>query len=318
MEFSDPMNSTVIGDPLQQLYARQRSVCITGMNVLRTFNCSDNPLDIFEAYVDFGGVRLRSCRRWFGQGVGKYGEWLNSRVIFRGEDLDYGDDPRIFLHQGNICIVANVYTVDHGFRNHLIEFQASDRWARYFLMPPKQVEPGKNWSPLQLPDGRLAFVHSFSPLRLLIETKREHGVILLSQVNASGISPEEGDGRGFPAHRGGSNGVTSGNLAFGVGHTTQLAKNPDGNPVISPGCYYGDNIQLIHRPFFWCIDFLNLGIVHGRIDFNWDSRFWIIDPTSLILDPKAGRGFLYTTEVERSFVDPTSAARSVEYRIEIH
>jgi hypothetical protein len=287
------------------------------MKVLRTFKCSDNPLDIFEAYVDLGDTRLRSCRRWFGQGVGKYGEWLNSRVIFRGEDIDYGDDPRVFLHQGRVCIVASIYSADHGFRNHLIEFQGADRWTRYFLMPPKAVEPGKNWSPMQLPDGRLAFVHSFSPLRLLIETKREHGVILLSQVNARGISPEEGDGHGFPAHRGGTNGATSGDLVFGVGHTTRVAKDHDGNPVISRGCYYAGDEQLIHRPFFWCIDSVSLDIVHGSIEFEWDPRFWIIDPSSLIFEAEADRGILYTTEVERSFVDPSSAARTVEYRIEL-
>jgi hypothetical protein len=303
--------------PIQQIFNRQRTVCVTGMSVLRTFKCSDNPLDIFEGYVEYDGARLRSCRRWFGQGLGKYGEWLNSRVIFRGEDLDYGDDPRIFLHQGKVCIVANVYSADHGFRNQLIEFQSPDRWVRYFLMPPKAVEPGKNWSPLQLPDGRLAFVHSFSPLRLLIETRRENGVILLGQANATGISPEDGDGRGFPAHRGGTNGVTSGDFVFGVGHTTRFAKDHDGKPVISPGCYYANDEQLIHRPFFWCIDSNNLDIVHEPIAFEWDPRFWLVDPTSLILEPEAGRGFLYTTEVARSFVDPSSDARTVEYRIEI-
>jgi hypothetical protein len=287
------------------------------MSVLRTFRCSDNPLDIFESYVEFGGARLRSCRRWFGQGDGKYGEWLNSRVIFRGEELDYGDDPRIFLYQGKVCIISSVYSADHGFRSHLIEFQARDRWARYFLLPPKTVEPGKNWSPLQLLDGRLAFVHSFSPLRLLIESKRERGVILLSQVNAPGIPPEEGDGHGFPAHRGGTNGVTSGNLIFGVGHTTRLARNHSGDRVISPGCHYADNAQLIHRPFFWCIDAVNLDIVHAPIEFEWDPRFWIVDPTSLIFEAETGRGVFYTTEVERSFVDPTSSARTVEYRIEL-
>jgi hypothetical protein len=310
------MSHASIGGPLQELFAGQRTVSVAGMRVLREFGCDDNPLDIFEAYVDFGGARLRSCRRWFGQGPNKYGEWLNSRVVFRGDELDYGDDPRIFLFQGKVCLVANVYSVDHGFRTHLIEFQGPDTWVRYFLMPPKLVEPGKNWSPLQLPDGRLAFVHSFSPLRLLIESKRERGVILLSQTNAPGIAPEEGDAGGFPAHRGGTNGVTSGNFVFGVGHTTRRATNNIGNAVISPGCYYYGDEQLIHRPFFWCIDSSSLEIVHGAIDFNWDPRFWIVDPTSLILDPRADGGFLYTTEVERSFVDPSSAARTVEYRIE--
>jgi hypothetical protein len=151
----------------------------------------------------------------------------------------------------------------------------------------------------------------------MIETKREHGVILFGQVNAPGFSPEEGDGHGFPAHRGGTNGVTAGELVFGVGHTTRLAKDPVGNPVVSLGCYYANNEQLVHRPFFWCINLTSLDIVHGPVDFQWDPRFWIVDPTSLIFDPDAGRGVLYTTEVERSFVDPSSAARTVEYRIEV-
>ncbi len=311
------MSQASIELSLRQLHAGQRTATITEAKVLRTFKCSDNPLDIFEGYVDFDGARLRSCRRWFGQGESKYGEWLNSRVIFRGEELDYGDDPRVFVHQGKVCLVAVIHTEEHGLRNHLIEFQAPDRWVRYFLMPPKQVDPGKNWSPLQLPDGRLAFVHSFSPLRLLIEVKRERGIILLGQLNAPGIPPEQGDGR-FPAHRGGTNGITSGNLTFGIGHTTRLAQDSSGGPVVNRGCYFADDLQLIHRPFFWCFDFPKLDIVQGLIEFDWDPRYWVVEPTSLIVDPSGDAALLYTAEVERSFVDPTSAARSVEYRIEFH
>jgi len=311
------MSDASMRNSFQQLYAGERTVAITGMSVLRTFKCSDNPLDIFEGYVQHGSVRLRSCRRWFGQGVGKYGEWMSSRIIFRGEDLDYGEDPRIFLHQGRVCIVACSYTAEHGFRNHLIEFRGPDRWVRYFLMPPKSVEPGKNWSPLELPDGRLAFVHSFRPLRLLIETKREHGIILLTQMTAPGIPSEGDDCDGFPAHRGGTNGVTSGDLILGVGHTTRVATNSQFEPITSPEGYPPGDVQLIHRPYFWCINSVDLALAHGPIEFSWDPRFWIVDPTSLIFDEKTGRGFLYTTEVERHFVDPTSAARTVEYEISI-
>lgn len=287
-------------------------IVVREREVIRNFRCSDDPLDIFDGFVLWRGAVLRSSRRWFGQGPGKYGDWLSSRVVFQGIELDYGDDPRIFVANGKVCIYANIRTREHGFRNHLIEVEGPGRWQRYFLMPPHDVQPGKNWSPFTTRDGRLAFVHSFSPLRILREVKRETGIILLRADEFPGLAAEDGDGSGYPAHRGGTNGITTGKHVVGIGHTTKVAHDPEGGYVKSPGAYYVDDNQLIHRPFFWKLDLEANSVQAWTIEHPWDPRYWVVDPTSLLPRDDGVLEF-YTTEVETSFVDPASRACTVRY-----
>lgn len=286
---------------------------ITQCKTLREFSCSDNPLDIFDAFAAWQGMSVRVNRRWFGQGPNKYGDWLNSRVVYQGRELDYGDDPRILAANGKVCITSNIYSPGYGFRNHLIEVESDGSWSRYYLMPPAGLEPGKNWSPFSMPDGRLAFIHSFSPLRILREIRREGGIILLSSHEADGIPAEPGDGHGFPAHRGGTNGVNVGDKVIGIGHTTKLAFDANGNHVKSPGCYYHSDNQLIHRPFFWMLDPLAHSVETWPLQYPWDDQKWVIDPTSMILEADGKTLRFFTTEVERSFVDPTSRGATVQY-----
>lgn len=285
--------------------------------ILRTFSCGEDPLDIFDGYAELHGVRLRSCRRWLGQSHASHGVWLSSRVVFRGQELDYGEDPRIFVHQGRICISSCVWSQDHGFRNHLMEIDGDGAWKRYYLMPPTDLEAGKNWSPFSFPDGSLGFVHSFSPLKILKEVRREEGIILLGLITADGIAREEGDWNGFAAHRGGSNGVTIGAHIIGFGHTTRIARRDDGSPFISPGSGYPRDEQVVHRPFFWKMNAFDRSIHWSALEHDWDPRYWIVDPTSLIRVKDADLYELYTTEVERNYVDVHSAGRTVRYTISL-
>lgn len=291
---------------------------VEGEELLRNFRCDENPLDIFDGFASYRGNLIRSCRRWFGQGPEKYGDWLNSHVILSGRELDYGDDPRIFTLQGKICISANIFSPGFGFRNHLLEIQPDGSWERYFLMVPPDVVTGKNWSPFEFPDGVLGFIHSFSPLRILREVRREKGIILLSSIEAEGIPAEPGDAHGFPAHRGGSNGLRLGRHIVGIGHTTRVARQPDGGLVYSPGCYYERNEQLIHRPFLWKLCLPTLTLECTEIEYKWDPRFWVIDPTSIVPSASPGKFSFFTTEVERSFIDPTSAGRVMRYDFSIN
>jgi len=286
-------------------------------NVLRRFSCAENPLEIFDGYCLHQGVRVRSARRWFGQAPDRIGEFLNSRVILAGHELDYGDDPRVFVHQGRIHLHATMYTAGFGFRNHLIEILSPTEWRRYFLMLPDGVEQGKNWSPFEFPDGQLGFIHSFTPLRILREFRRENGIILFRVIEQPSNNPEEGDYSGFPAHRGGSNGIRFDQRIFGVGHTTRKVHDSTGAAVSSESAIYPNNHQLIHRPFAWCLDFPTLALTISDIDYQWDPNYWIADPTSLIRDDASGRIHLITTEVERSFVDPSGSGRVVEYELSL-
>ncbi len=296
---------------------RNYKFSLVDTTVLRNFSSSDDPLEIFDSYIADGEDRLRACRRWFGQAPDKLGDWQHSRVVFRGQEVDYGEDPRVFRHQGKICILAANYSREHGFRNHLVVFNDDTSWNRYFLMPPLGLPPGKNWTPLELLDGRLAFIHSFSPLRMLIEISRERGIILLGLESAPGVQEESVNGDEFPAHRGGTNGITMQDTVIGFGHTTRKAKNNLGDNIISPNSYYPNDEQIIHRPFFWDLDLEDLSLRCHEIDLPWHSSFWIIDPTSLIYDKHNAILELFTTEVERNFVDPASKGRTVRYRLEI-
>lgn len=282
--------------------------------LIREFYCSDDPLDIFDAYAFLDRQRVHCCRRWFGQSKQRIGGFRDSRVVVRGIDLDYGDDPRVFVHQGRLSVLSATYSPTHGFRNHLIVFNSTDRWSRYFLMPPLGLNPGKNWSPFEDRSGRLNVIHSFSPLVILQEIRRERGIILLEARTASGVPLEEGPEE-FPAHRGGTNGLPCGPLIFGIGHTTRLAADCSGAPVYHPHCLFPNSQQLIHRPFGWLLDPDSLAVQLFDISHTWDQHFWIIDPTSLIWNADEECFEIFTTEVERNFCDPTSRGRTMSYKL---
>lgn len=282
--------------------------------LLREFHCSDDPLDIFDSYANFEDRKFHCCRRWFGQARGRIGGFRDSRVVVGGNDLDYGDDPRLFVHQGRLCTVSATYSSLHGFRNHLIVFDAPDRWSRHFLMPPLGLDPGKNWSPFEDSSGRLNFVHSFSPLVVLREIRRERGIILLEARTETGILAEDG-ADGFPAHRGGTNGLRCGTLIFGIGHTTRLATDRARAPVYHPHCLYPSMQQLVHRPFGWLLDPASLAMAVFDVEHDWNQHYWIVDPTSLTWNPLEEHFEVFTTEVERNFCDPTSRGRTMSYKI---
>lgn len=292
---------------------------ISGSKVLREFHCSENPLDIFDGYVDLHGARIRCCRRWYGQKKGPYnkggqiGEYLNSRCIVRGVDVEYSDDIRPFVLQGRLCVSTTMFSPEHGLRSHLLEEQADGSWNRYYLMPPPGIEVGKNWSPFEMPDGRLAFVHTFSPLRILVEIRRETGIILLRKFEAEGIPPDEGDGR-FPAHRGGSNGIHIDGKIVGFGHTTRIGRDEAGETRPD---FKGLAPQQIHRPFCWILDPFSLDIECFEFDWDWDPRYWIVDPTSFVWNAEKYTGSFFTTETEFSFVDPMSFARVMQYEVKL-
>jgi hypothetical protein len=261
---------------------------------LRRYSLGTSPLDIFDGFAVASGGTVRTCRRCYHQ------DWYNTRVIINGHDIDFGEDPRIFVHHGVAHVAACVYLVGYGFRNHLIEFTSNATWRRWLLVVPSSIDPGKNWSPITFPDGRLGFVQQFSPLVLLREVRREAGAMVLEALTYDGIPFEAGQG-GFCAHRGGTNGIPVGDEIFGIGHTTRVEAADGGDRVI-------------HRPFAWWLR-PHLGQVRvGAVEYDWDPEFNVVDPTSLIRHPD-GRIEMYTAEFYRSAIDPGGVGRSCRYSV---
>ncbi len=288
-----------------------KTVQLTDRTILRKGKGSDNSIEIFDGYELVNQDIIHVCRKWNGQKLDKVGDFLNSRIVVSGEEIDYGDDPRPFLFQGKIAISSNIWSSEHGFRNHLLIKSETGSWERYYLMPPQGLPAGKNWTPFEGPDGRLYFIHSFSPLRILREIRREKGIILLSCEESVGIPDEVGGPDGFPAHRGGTSGKMIGGLVAGFGHTTRLAPaTQNGTFQINP---YSKLPQTVHRPFFWLLDLANVKIEEFKVAYNWDSNLLIIDPTSIIINAGELWGYLYTTEVTRDFIDVQGKILSVRY-----
>ncbi|MEM9478809.1 MAG: hypothetical protein AAGA58_04010 [Verrucomicrobiota bacterium] len=296
---------------------------ITKKEVLREFSCGDHPLHIFDGYVQFRGKKHCISRRWERPDPDGPADHMHSKIAFDGEPIEIGEDPRPFIFDDKIGAVACVYRPDYGFRNHLFTFEPEKRWwgrerfraERVILVPPFSVEPGKNWSPFPWSKDRLAFIHSFSPLVVLIEKRREMGAIVLREKRGEGIPFEEGGSGNFPAHRGGSNGVKIDNQIVGFGHITRYARDANGEILVIPGNQFVDDKQLIHRPFLWCLDPKTMEMTHSEIDYDWNEQFWIIDPTSLIYHADTQRAELFTTEVERNFCDTASTGQTVRYEV---
>ena len=136
----------------------------------RTVLLDDRPngrsLTIFHSYCEALGKRWCATRRVVD------GAWADSSVELDGQRLDYGEDPRIFVHAGRPAIVAVVSLPGHDLRNHLYEVDRRG-FERSILLPPQSWSAGKNWSPISCWDGKIRFVHSFDPLTILIEERRD-------------------------------------------------------------------------------------------------------------------------------------------------
>jgi hypothetical protein len=259
---------------------------------IRSYSLGGSQTDIFDGYAKINGTMAWSCRRCHNE------DWYNTRIVVNGEDLDFGEDPRLFVHQGVLHVSCCVYNPGYGFRNHLIQLASARNWRRWILLPPNDVDSGKNWSPFAFPDGRLGFIHQFSPLVLLREIRRESGAMLMEALTGEGVAFEAGEG-GFCAHRGGTNGIALSDEIFGIGHTTRV-REANGERSI------------IHRPFAWWLDPTRRRVRVDEVQCDWDARYNIVDPTSLVRH-EDGRIEVFTTEAYRSFIDPGGAARGCRY-----
>lgn len=267
---------------------RYRKVCCE-------FPLNLDPLDIFHGYCEINGKRHQVTRRWFNH------DWINSVVTFDDRVLDYGEDPRVFVHQNQPAIVSVVCRPRYGFRNHIFEIDHQG-FRRSILVLPASLSTGKNWSPFSFWDGRVGFVHSFDPPIILREERREQGVIVLGVCHGANSVSEIGPGN-FSCYRGGSNGISINNFVFGVGHTTRFRCGLRG---------------VIHRPFMWILDqtTANISVLGVGCD-EFPTECHVIDPTSLIRLSET-EFEVFTTEVNRSsFHDTSGIGRVTSYRFSI-
>jgi hypothetical protein len=265
--------------------------------------------------VKLGEQRIRTCRRWNGQGPDRIGDFLSSRLVVNGEEIDIGEDPRPFVHQGRLSILTAAYSQPAGLQNFLVVLDERKQWKRYRLELPSGVYQGKNWSPFEFVDGCLGFVHTFSPLVVLREQARASAVIQLSAHEGQGFQSTE-EHAGFSVYRGGTNGLSVGKVIVGLGHTTRKARSSDGAFVADRKNLYFEGHQVVHRPFGWVLDPKTLRMQELPVSARWDPQFWIIDPTSLLQHPTNGGCLeLITTEVEKNFVDPSGQGRTVSYSV---
>ncbi len=258
---------------------------------------------IFHSYCETFGRRWCATRRVHD------GDWPASMLQLDGQTLDFGEDPRLFVHNGRPAIVAVTHIAGYGMRNHLYEIH-DGTFTRSILLLPEDLAQGKNWSPFTAQDGGLGFVHGFDPPTILYEVRREHGVIVLGVQRGERVVTERGPGD-YPAFRGGSNGVPVAGFTLGIGHTTRFRPGEEGSNVAALGFDH-----LLHRPFGWVLGRDERTLRVFDIEGDFPAEFDVIDPTSLIALPDGGFA-LFTTEVNRHFHDPDGRRQVACYHFDL-
>jgi hypothetical protein len=280
------------------------ALALSDRRVLRELDLGDFPLHLFDSHCTLGGRRYtfdRECSTATG---------IDTRIRLDGLPLDFGEDPRAFIHRNEVCAVSATHVAGYGFRNHLYICHDDGTFERLLLLVPADLPPGKNWSPFAFPDASLGFIHSMDPLVVLREKRRERGVILMEPLYGLSMQSEAGPGH-FSAYRGGSCGVTLGNQIFGFGHTTRYL--PGETTSFSDVLGFD---HLYHRPFGWLLDPEGPVIRFFDVTGPFNPRFSVIDPTSLL--PLADdRMELVTTEVQRHFHDTSGRGAVCSYVFQV-
>jgi len=280
------------------------TLALSNKQILRELDLGNFPLHIFDSHCTLAGQRHtfdRECSDSSG---------IDTLIRLDSQPLDFGEDPRAFVHNNEVCAVSATHVAGYGYRNHLYICHHNGIFERFLLVVPTDLPPGKNWSPFTFPDGGLGFVHTMDPLVLLRERRRERDVIVMEPLYGLSMQSEAGPGQ-FSAYRGGSCGVGLGNQIFGFGHTTRYL--PGEATTFSDVLGFD---HLYHRPFGWLLDPDGPVIRFFDVTGPFDARFSVIDPTSL-LPFAADRMELITTEVQRHFHDTSGHGAVCSYVLQV-
>jgi hypothetical protein len=223
--------------------------------------------------------------------------WDGSRIYgsFK-EDLGPGEDPRCFFLNGYPCVYAIVFNTTHGWLNK-IYLGITNRW--YTLWLPRNLSQGKNWTPF-VRNNEIYFIHEFAPFRLLkIELENLEDSFLKATVVYELDNTGETSGTdGYSIYRGGSNGLESGNIIYGFGHTNR--RNDQGH--------------VEHRPFLWQFDFRSTPTISEFKPNDFEKSLAIVDPTSLL--SVRGTHFLVTCESQLHWQYGAGGGRICLYKID--
>lgn len=264
-------------------------------SIAREFRLNESP-DIFDSVtVSPSGKRFKFVRH-----IPVSDRWQDSKNILNDtQEIGTGEDPRAFLWNGVPCISTIVYSYEHGYFTRLFHTEFS-KW--FTLFPPKEVKPGKNWTPFTIGEN-LYFIHEFTPFRVLKARplNSKHDNFLFFDTVAEFPVPPVPSVDGYATLRGGSNGVIIKDSIIGFGHT---------NEFIGESRF--ENI--IHRPFLWEIktgmEFK--AVTYPSITSPFDGSYMIVDPTSLFLE----NNVLYLMTCETQY--PWNVTRDQRGRICIY
>lgn len=251
---------------------------------------------IFDSIgVTSSGERFNFCRY-----IPPWVPWPDSLVLFNGRELGSGEDTRAFLWKDIPCVYTNSYSYEHSYHNKIYH-TGYERW--FFLILPKKLEPGKNWSPLVVRD-ELFFIHEISPFRLLkarpIKNEKDSFIFLDTVFELPVKSLTSVDN--YSTLRGGGNALPYENCFIGFGHTNEY-KN------------YRIFEDIIHRPFLWKLETgLTPSVtIFPAITEPFEESYQIVDPTCFFIEN--GKYYIMTCETQLPWYTRNQNGRSCIYEV---
>jgi hypothetical protein len=261
-------------------------ISISEPEVLDQFKFNTTNFDIFHSQVgDYTFCRSVS-----------YQNWPVTSVKVNGQMIGLGEDPRAFDLFGIPACYAVRFNEVERFVPQLF-LQNEDEWMIVNIKVPNTITPGKNWSPFTYNDS-VYFVHEVSPFRVL-RLAGDVATVEFEYNLPAEVMPIDN----YSVLRGGSNGLDVGDgIVLGFGHDNYADNHYDINTIR-------------HRPYPWVVNMKDQTVGLPKIDFAWDSRYNIIDPTAFIV--KDGKYFLMTCETESQWKRQVQTGRRCLYPITI-
>jgi hypothetical protein len=263
-------------------------ITISAPTVLNQFEFAPDRLDVFQSSV--GNYTFARTVKSF--------DWPNSQVCVGDTLLGPGEDPRAFDLFGTPACYSVRFNDWEQFVPQLF-IQNDEDWICLKLQLADAIPAGKNWGPFTY-NGEVYFVHEISPFRVLKLTGDTVSTAFTVDLNTDMMPIDN-----YPSLRGGCNGLDiGGGLVLGFGHDNYASDARDINTIQ-------------HRPYGWCIDMNNTSATRIiNLDFEWDNKYKIIDPTAFI--KQDGEYYLMTCETEWQWKQLNQTGRNCIYPININ
>jgi hypothetical protein len=265
-------------------------ISLSEPTVINQFDLNPTNFDIFHSTCSINGTDYI-----FSRNVDQL-NWEYTKIRIGDAIIGNGEDPRAFDFLGIPACYSVLYRNHFGFFPQLY-FLDENGWNCKQIIMGEPLAPGKNWSPFVF-GTEIYFVHEISPFRVIKLTGDTVNTVFKQEIETD---IQQNDN--YPVLRGGCNGLHIGNgLVLGFGHDNRLTKQGDINTIK-------------HRPFCWCLDMNNSGVIIVDIKFCWDDRFNIIDPTAFIV--RDNKYFLMTCETSLIWSNSNQCGRSCLYPVTI-